>query len=252
MKSDLEAALKTAAAALEVLKRHGETLGLDDLASYLYIPDIRLSRELSSLEALLGEGKASARERQQAGYALERIAAIVFLSIKGATSLKSFQSAGPQLDLLVEGDNFYWSLVRNYCGLQDSANGFLLEAKARNKKVDDSEFARLCAIVDTLPNVEVGVFFSLAGATGFPRPGETKRCLSDCRLRQALYFARTGRRIVVFDKRELFELSQEGSFLRLLRRKINEVAEMSGTYTTAAHHRLDLIAPPHIKDLLPR
>jgi hypothetical protein len=67
-------------------------------------------------------------------------------------------------------------------------------------------------------------------------------------LRQLLYFAKTGRPIIVLDERDLSGLQQQkGVFVRLLVEKVRAVSHVKGFPPLAAAVQVDL--PPHLRNL---
>lgn len=225
----------------------------DHLASYLYTADSRMAGLITELDDLMAEPRNDTM-RKRAGEIMEMIAMLSFMALSGTSTIKSFQSAGPQIDLLVEGSDLHWKLVRKYCYFRKRRRGLVVEAKATGEKVNDAVFARLCAIMDhNLPHVGLGVFFTFNGASGFPTPESSRslRTLKDCRLRQALYYARTRKPVIVFDSMDIRQLAQNGSLPQLVHEKVKEISEATGWATPPVasfckRHTL----PKHLRDLL--
>jgi len=237
--------------ALEALENlnPGDSAGVD-LLSYLYVADGQIGALVGELEALGSKRRLTKAQRQRAGRLMEAVAYLAFRGLKGCSSFKSFQSAGPQYDLLVTGDGASWLTLARLLYMTEGKRGVLVEAKGTSKKIADKDFARVCAIMETnLPIVGLGVFFSLHGATGFPLTGARQRGIRDCRLRQALFFAKTGRPVVVFDKKDISELRANGTLPILLARKIRDIAELGGLPTVTAVDIQEVDLPKHLKDL---
>ncbi|NET61013.1 MAG: hypothetical protein F6K47_34255 [Symploca sp. SIO2E6] len=235
--------------ALELLNNNDPAL--DKFASYLYVADTRLSEHLDQLREIKLQNPTQS-ERIRGGELLEQIAFLVFQGLKGATSFKSFQSPGPQYDLLVSGDQLEWLCVCKLLYLKENQRGIVVEAKAIKKALPDKQFARLCSIMELnlSSTVGLGVFFTLNGASGFPKNESSRqRSIRDCRLRQILFHAKTQKFIVVLDKNDIFELGKNGSFIQLLSRKIRDLCELSGLPTTSICEPKEIDLPNHLKPL---
>jgi hypothetical protein len=224
---------------------------LNKLASYLYIADKELSHYLDKLHECTHLKNPKLQETQEAGKLLEQIALLIFKGLKGIQSIKSFQSAGPQYDLFVSGDDIYWKEVCKTLYLDWSQRDIVVEAKATKVALPDKQFARLCNIMElNLRGTGLGIFFTLNGATGFPKAGSSrKRTVSDCRLRQILFHAKTNKMIVVLDKDDISELTKNGTLIQILTRKIRDLFELSGLPTTPAEQFQEIDLPPHLKML---
>ena len=223
----------------------------DKLASYCYIPHKKLPEYLEKFKQHLEISKPTQKQLQERGKLLEQIVYLVFCGLKGATSFKSFQSAGPQYDLLVSGNSEKWITVCKILYLEDNIRDIMIEAKAKQSKLPDKDFARLCNIMDLyLTNSGLGIFFTLEGATGFPESNSTTRQkkIGDCRLRQVLYHAKTNKYVIVLDKEDLFILDKNGSLISLLTRKIRDICEMSGLSTVPVEQLKEVDLPQHLKD----
>ncbi|MGJ5628229.1 hypothetical protein [Nostoc sp. CALU 1950] len=225
----------------------------DKLASFLYtVKDSRLSKYLEQLKDFTQLKNPTLPQSKQAGELLEQIVCLVFRGLQGATSFKSFQSAGPQYDFLVSGDQTAWLYVCNQLYLKENQRGIVIEAKATKERLPDKQFARLCSILDLnlSSTVGLGIFFTLNGAAGFPQSGDTRqRAISDCRLRQVIFHAKTQKRIVVLDKNDIFELGKNGSLIQILVRKIRDLDELSGLPTTSVEQTQEIDLPDHLKHL---
>ncbi|WP_235006818.1 hypothetical protein [Calothrix rhizosoleniae] len=129
------------------------------LASYLYIADKKLSDYLDKLVEFTQLKKPTQQQSKRAGKLLEQIVLLVFKGLKGIQTIKSFQSAGPQYDLLVSGDDLPWSLVCKILYLNLNQRDIVIEAKATKAPVPDKQFARLCSIMElNLQGAGLGIF----------------------------------------------------------------------------------------------
>ncbi len=104
---------------------------LNKLASYLYIADSRLKDYLENFETLLQLPKPTRKQLQERGKILEQVTYLVFSSLKGVSSIKSFQSAGSQYDLVVSGDDVSWHPVCKQLYMDISQRDIVIEAKAK-------------------------------------------------------------------------------------------------------------------------
>ncbi|WP_414754876.1 hypothetical protein [Anabaena sp. CCY 9910] len=235
--------------AMERLK--SEDPALNKLASYLYKVDDKLCACLDKLREYTELEKPTHTQTQEAGKLLEQIVLLLFKGLEGVQSIKSFQSAGPQYDLLVSGDDIGWKVVCKTLYLEWENRDIVIEAKATKSPLQDKQFARLCSIMeDNLRGVGLGIFVTLNGATGFPRRDSTRqRAISDCRLRQIVFHARTNKIIVVLDKEDLFQLTKNGTLIEALTRKIRDLSELSGLPTTPAEQFQEIDLPAHLKIL---
>jgi hypothetical protein len=224
---------------------------LNKLASYLYQADKRLSDYLEKLDKFTQLIKPTLQETQEAGQLLEQIVLLVFKGLKNVQSIKSFQSAGPQYDLLVSGNDVGWLQVCKLLYMDTSQRDIVIEAKATKSPLPDKQFARLCSIMDlNLKGAGLGIFFTLNGATGFPKAGKPRqRTLSDCRLRQIIFHAKTNKMIIVLDKSDIFELDKNGTLIEILTRKIRDLFELSGLPTTTTEKLNEIDLPNHLKTL---
>lgn len=221
-------------------------------AVYVYTPDPRLRLVIDRVNKL---SSAKVVDKTKVGRALEQVAYLLFKGIRGADSIESFQSQGPQYDLLVRGDSLHWLVVTKMLYM-DSPKSVLVEAKATEKALGDAQFARACALLDhnLFQTAGVGVFLTLHGAGGFPAPGDPpQRLLRDCRLRQFLFHARKLKPIVVFDEHDLTSLARGGNFVGMLRQKIADVEEGVGLSTSSRCGRPRKVRlPSHLSSLARR
>lgn len=225
---------------------------LNKLASYLYKADDKLSKYLDELNIYIQLEKPTRKQTQDAGKLLEKIVLLLFRGLKGVKCIKSFQSAGPQYDLLVSGDDIAWKGVCKTLYLDWQQRDIVIEAKAINSALPDKQFARLCSIMEhNLRGAGLGIFVTLNGASGFPKRDSTRqRAISDCRLRQIIFHARTNKIIIVLDKEDLFQLTKNGTLIELLTRKIRDLSELSGLPTTPIEQFQEIDLPAHLKILL--
>jgi len=220
--------------AIKILNPKDE-ISRNSIASYLYVPDTRISGHLQELKDYILIKSPTDTQRKNAGNLLEKIVALTFCGLRGLTSIKSFCSASCQYDLLVSGDTEEWEPLYRLLYMKDNQRDIVIEAKCTKAKVNDQQFARLCSLmeVNLFTTTGLGIFFTLNGATGFPKRGQTERQqkLSDARLRQALFHARTGKTVVVLDAQDIFELDKPASLIQILTRKIRDVEHLSGLVT---------------------
>jgi hypothetical protein len=224
------------------------------LATVIYQPDARFAPLLARLRTYIANPPTTLEQQQDAGRLLEQIATVAFDCIRGRDVIKSYRSAEAQYDLLVNGTPPAWDPFWRFTRLEHEGRGVLVECKATKSRVGAPVFARLCdAVAHTFQStVALGVFFTLSGATGFPTKGNPRQQkLGDARLRQVLFYAATRKPIVVFDQDDILSLSEPGSLLVLLERKIRDIEEISGLPSAPASHSVEVDLPKHLKDLLP-
>lgn len=229
--------------------------------SYYYEPNIavlsNLINEIESYCSSLKSGSSTQSklaESRKAGYLLEKIALAVFHALKGNTEIKSYQSAGPQYDLLVSGEGLEWDMFFSMLPVSfpSSYKGILVEAKAIKDPVPDKQFARLCSILNlNLCNtVGLGVFFTLYGASGFPdNPTKAQRVASDSRLRQVLFYAKTNKIIVVLDINDIRKLLKKGSLIEILIKKIRNIEELTGFPVAKEEDVKNIRLPKHLTEV---
>ena len=224
---------------------------LNKLASYLYKSDDKLPDFLDKLKIYTELQNPTRPQTQEAGKLLEQIVFLLFKGLKGGQSIKSFQSAGPQYDLLVSGDDIAWKGVCKTLYLEWDKRNIVVEAKATREPLPHKQFARLCSIMEHhLTNAGLGIFVTLNGASGFPKRGDSRqRKVTDCRLTQVVFHAKTNKIIVVLDKEDLLELTKNGSLIEVLTRKIRDLSELSGLPTAPVDNYLEKDLPPHLQKL---
>jgi hypothetical protein len=241
---------------LEYLER--DSPEATQLINWLYTPDCRLSSHLSELKAFLKIEKPTKKQRQEAGYLLEKILLLAFVGLAGYSEIKNYQSASHQYDLLISGDSPKWDIICDRLYLRDAQQnqfyrGILVEAKAIGDSVSSAQFARLCHVMsmDLCNTVGLGVFFTIEGAAGFPKRGESRAvCVRYARLCQVIYYARSRKKIVVLDREDILELNENGALIKILMRKVKELEELSGLPTASISELVDIDLPIYLKELI--
>lgn len=230
----------------------------DELINWLYTPDSQILDYLSQLKTFLEIENPIREQRREAGYLLEKILVLSFKSLAGYSEIKNYQSASHQYDLLVSGDNAEWDIICDRLYLRDTEKkqnyrGILIEAKAIGDSVSVAQFTRLCSIMNLefCSTVGLGIFFTIEGAAGFPKRGENRVvCVKYARLCQVLFHARSGKKVVVLDKDDIFELDKNGALIKILIRKVKELEELSGLSTVSINEPVDIDLPDYLKDLM--
>lgn len=224
------------------------------LLPVLYDPDAKLGPLIKRVDGLLkkkAQQQLSRKQVRSLGYTLEKIGLLAFQSLLGINSVKSYQSAGPQHDLVVKGIDELWASVCRTVNLADSS-GILIEAKATSGKVGDKEFERLGNIVTHHlgKTIGLGVFLSVEGATGFPERGKKRSTtLRAARLTQAVVYYSAKKPIVVLDWEDIRTLNQAGALVILLERKVREIEEMAGLPTPLPSEPVSVLLPKHLAPL---
>ena len=217
-------------------------------AAHYYSPNQKLTALLIELKQYIQIENPPQAERIKAGELMEQIAFLVISGLKGIKDKKSFQSVSAQYDLLVNGEESTWSNIFAILGISNLPKGILVEAKAFAKPIEDKHFCRLCNLIQlNLENsVGIGIFFTINGATGFPkRNAKRRRAISDCWFHQILFHAKTNKPILVLDAEDIFSLDKNGSLIKILERKIHEIEELTGLPTEIDEWEvIDL--PPHL------
>lgn len=242
--------------ALKYIER--DTPESDQLINWLYTPDPKLSDYLSELDSFLKIKKPTKEQQQKAGYLLEIILFLAFKGLAGFSEIKNYQSASHQHDLLISGDGTRWDMICDRLYLRDVQKnqfyrGILVEAKAIGESVSSAQFARLCHIMsmELCSGVGLGIFFTVEGAAGFPKRGKRRvSCVRQARLCQVIHYARSGKRIVVLDREDLFELNRNGALIKILIRKVKEIEELSGLPTASVDDFADTDLPSYLKELM--
>lgn len=220
-----------------------------------YDPNQALFQEhLSEIEALLKEPKLNNSQLQDLGYKLEELALIVFHGLLPLKSIKSYQSPGSQIDLLISGKNNKWREFFKQIPLDlgDRQTSIVVEAKATKKKVKEAQFCRLCNILDInyAETAGLGIFFTIHGASGFPTRNKPRvKALKDCLWKQLIHHSRTGKAVIVFDIDDIRQLGKKGSLIRLINSKISEIEELTGLPNLDEEVHFDDV-PERMKKLL--
>lgn len=193
------------------------------------------------------------KRKEDPGTLMEEIAILLFKSIKGAGSFRSFQSYAPQHDLIIDGASLAWQTLMVYLHLPRDGRSIVVEAKNQDEKINDQQFSRLCYIVQNkfTDTADLGVFVSRTMASGFPG-GELKddsreRTLRDARATQALFHSKTGKYVVILDHRDLKLLFDGMPLPKMLETKIREVEAASGIDITFSEDWKQVDLPPHLK-----
>lgn len=221
----------------------------------LYDPDSRLGPLLKEVGRALkrkANGTLTKKQTQQLGYTLEKVALLVFQSLVGINSIKSYQSAGPQHDLVVKGLDECWRTVCETINVA-APGGMLVEAKATGGPVGDKEFERLGNIVTHHlgKTIGIGIFLALEGASGFPKHGQKvrTRSLQAARVTQLIVYHAAKKPIVVLDWEDIKTLDHAGALITVLERKVREIEEMSGAPKPLPTEPVDVDLPKHLKPL---
>lgn len=228
-----------------------------------YRYDDRLKSLYERLVSL--KNSSDAKDQTAAGNVLESIAYVSFCCIRdNQISLQSYQSSvGPQIDLLVKGESEDWLDMAECLFIKNSGPSILVECKAWKSKIEDNDFSRLCAILDHnfQTTAGLGVFFTLKGATGIPTSGSPSakhgkvsplRNVSNCYLRQLLFYASKKKFVVVFDDNDLRALCVDGeNLLLIIRRKIEEIEANTGLPVGVSAPHLTALEslPEHLKSV---
>ena len=172
--------------------------------------------------------------------------------------MKSFQSYGPQHDLVVSGSSPAWNLFIQYLHLPLTGRTILVEAKNLTDSVSDSQFSRLCAIIHTKyrETVHLGVFFTRNGASGFPTrpnsedPAVRQRSLQNARATQVIFHALSGKFVIVLEDEDLQQLVKQGALPRILEGKIRNVEDASGLPLRFDEDSKETDLPAHLSQYL--
>lgn len=218
-----------------------------------YIPHEIVKDLIDEIDCFFNKNKPTKKQRQDAGYKLEELALATFSSLKGWSSVKSYQSANAQYDLLLSGEGPEWENALSLLPLKlpQHTTSIVVEAKATKRKVNDAQFARLCSLMHTNLDTTsvIGVFFTLKGASGFStRDGKSPRNIGNARLRQLMFYAKTGKPIVVFDIHDIRTLSRNGSLLKLISHKIKDIEELTGLPTHLENWN-EVLLPSKLQEL---
>jgi hypothetical protein len=233
-------------------------LGLDGakeatLCPALYTPDGRVGDYLAKMDPLVQlkrAGKLDSAQTQQLGYMLEELALLLFQGLEDVDVVKSYQSAGPQHDLLVSGSDSLWLCVCKLLRIEHFS-GILIEAKAWSEKIGDNELQRLGSILahHLGQTVGLGVFLTLEGASGFPAQGEQSLGLRHSRVTQLVIYHALKKPIVVLDWEDIMGLNEAGALITVLRRKIDEIEHMTGLPPALAGEPVEILLPERMRPL---
>ena len=223
------------------------------LCPTLYTPDGRLGEYLAKMDPLVQlkrAGELDAAQTQQLGYMLEELALLVFQGLEDIDLVKSYQSAGPQHDLLVSGIDSLWLCICQLLRIKHFS-GILIEAKAWSEKVGDNELQRLGSILahHLGQTVGLGVFLTLEGASGFPAQGEQSLGLRHSRVTQLVIYHALHKPIVVLDWEDIMCLNEAGALIKVLRRKIDEIEHMTGLPPALASEPVEILLPERMRPL---
>jgi hypothetical protein len=224
-----------------------------DYPELLYDPDETLLARIADYNEWL-----ETQEGEDPGKLMEEIAYLAFRCLRGRNSMKSFQSYGPQHDLVVSGSSPKWNLFMRYLHLPLTGRTILVEAKNLADSVSDSQFSRLCAIIHTKYReiAHLGVFFTRNGASGFPtrpdteNPAGRQRSLKNARATQVIFHAMSGKFVIVLDDEDLQQLVKKGALPRILEAKIRDVEEASGLSLRFDGDGAETDLPSHLSQYL--
>lgn len=221
-----------------------------DIAGALYEPDDNLCSRLEEYNKWR-EGKV---EIDDPGALMEEIALLAFKALSGWSSIKSFTSYSHQHDLVISGDRCSWLTLMKFLSISsENARTIVVEAKNTNEPVDDSQFSRLCSVLQNKygKQSELGVFLSRSGASHFPKKGrrQRQRVLRDARATQIIFHARTGKYVVVLDEDDIKQLAEPGSLPQMLAQKIRDVENVTGLHTLelVGEDGREVDLPPHLE-----
>ena len=202
MRGSRHAALKRLTKAMAIVGEAIRNPVCKGMVASLYTPDSRVDSLVSRVKKLAGSVR-SVKQRQKLGYALEDLCLIAFSGLAGFNTIKSYQSVAPQIDLLINGSDTEWQQICKMIRVCDGARGIFVEAKARRGKIGDPDLERICGIlqVHLLNTTALGVLVSLSGVTG-----TSVRAVSDASLTQQLFYAHTGKPIIVLELHDLDRL----------------------------------------------
>ncbi len=217
-----------------------------DLAEYLYAPDAALVSRISDYNRWreLKEAKDPGHKEENPGHLMEEIALLAFRCLKGWESVRSYQSYGPQHDLVISGSEGPWVLLMVYLHLPPTGRTIVVEAKNPSRTVSDQQFSRLCSIIQNkfIATCHLGVFITRKGAAGF----SNRRSLRDARATQALFHAKTEKFVIVLDNQDLQQLTREGGLPRVLESKIRDVENASSVPSEVDDAWKSIELPPHL------
>jgi hypothetical protein len=239
---------------IEALKYLHYDSDCEDIINWLYTPDPGLTNYLDQLKSFLKMKNSTRLDKQKAGYLLEQILAVTFKGLIGYSEIKSYRSASHQLDFCISGDGSDWDIICDRIYIRNQGyRGIVVEAKAIGSPVSSAQFSRLCSIMnlELCDTVGLGIFFTIEGAAGFPkRDGRRILGVRDARLCQLLFHAKTGKKIIVLDKDDIFELDSNGALIRILIRKVKELEQSSGMATVSVKELIEIDLPMHLREVI--
>lgn len=220
-----------------------------EYADELYDPDDHLISRIADYNQWY-----ETRAGEDPGQLMEEIAFLSFRRLRGWESIKSYQSYAQQHDLVIAGSRPWWFILIKYLHLLPERRTILIEAKNRDDRVSDSDFSRLCGIIQNklAETCNLGIFFTREGASGFSgltelgETGSRQRSLRDARATQVLFHAKTGKFVVVLNHDDLQLLTQKGALPRILEAKIRDVEEAAGLSLQFNENWTETDLPPHL------
>jgi len=227
----------------------------DQLCEKVYIPSDLTIRKIEEYEQWLeAVSKANSRKERApleslGGKLMEQIAYLVMADFVRFGAARSYQSFAAQIDLLLTVDPVFKLFFRDFLNI-DTAK-ILIEAKNTSECISDSQFRRLCHIVESQfsNDCRLGIFFSREGATGFHFKKGKGRALRDAAAIQALFHARTSRYIIVFEHADIIRMKQVGEFPRLVKRRLDEVEDATLLSPDNFDSLSEVLLPPHLAEL---
>ena len=229
--------------------RGAEPAARDPLADLLCRVYPRLDSHLSAFRSYLDLSQKEDAHRRCAGYLLETIIALGFSGLEGVVGIKSYQSAGGQYDLVVNGGagEPLWRIVREFLHMPDGRNDLIVEVKATEGRINDQQMLRFCGLIDAhfRDTVGLGVMICPQGATGYPTAARRVHSLKAARMHQVLFHARSGVAVVVLEESDIFAMLNPGGLLRSLDAKGRELRELRGTLPDIAAP-VEVDVPPHM------
>jgi hypothetical protein len=238
--------IDTIAALFRIPEGH---IAVNEFGPQMYIPSPKLKPALEELKEYSEIEEPSKDQKKRAGDLMEIVASLIFSGINYPKLIKkSYRGSMAQIDLFVFSADTAWIVLCKYLKI-DYESGILIEGKATKDKVDHEKFSRFCHILESqFKSTKLGIFFTLNGATGFPIKGRKRQNqIGQARLCQVMFHASSGRYVVVFDLKDILQLNSNGSFMRLLRWKIDDIQQQSGLPTPDVDEIVkEIDLPPHL------
>jgi len=224
-------------------------------AERLYSPDAVLVARIADYNRW-----CETKEGEEPGHLMEEIAYLAFRCLEGLESIKCFQSYAAQHDLVVSGSKSKWFLLMQFLHLPREGRTIVVEAKNLADPVSDSQFSRLCGILQNKFDkmCHLGVFFTRSGVSGFPRlsqpdsPEPRQRSLRDARATQVIFHARTGKFVVALGHEDLQRLLENGALPRILEAKIRDIEDAGGLSLQFDEDWREIDLPSHFSQYLPQ